>query len=121
MPRAPVTPSLYVPDLAAVLRYYTGTLGFTQTGAYEEDGRTFWAEVALGRARLWFFNTPLDGHPKPAFSGLIYVFVDDVDALAARLTGQVPFEWGPETQPYGLRELGIKDLNGYYLVFATDV
>ncbi len=33
----------------------------------------------------------------------------------------MPFEWGPETQHYGLRELGIKDLNGYYLVFATDV
>ena len=121
MTRTPVTPSLYVPDLAAVLRYYTGTLGFTQTGAYEEDGRTFWAEVALGPARLWFFNTPLDSHPKPAFSGLIYIFVDDVDALAARLKGHVPFEWGPETQPYGLRELGLKDLNGYTLVFATDV
>ena len=40
---------------------------------------------------------------------------------SARLKGHVPFEWGPETQPYGLRELGIKDLNGYYLVFATDV
>jgi hypothetical protein len=52
---------------------------------------------------------------------LIYVFVDDVDALAKQLEGQAHFEWGPETQPYGLRELGIKDLNGYYLVFAKDV
>ncbi len=55
------------------------------------------------------------------FSGLIYVFVDDVDAVAKHLEGQVPFEWGPETQEYGLREFGIRDVNGYYLVFARDV
>ena len=48
------------------------------------------------------------------------MFVDDVDAMAARLQGRVTFEWGPETQDYGLRELGIRDDNGYYLVFARD-
>ena len=45
----------------------------------------------------------------------------DVDALAQRLASSVSFEWGPETQDYGLREVAIKDLNGYYLVFARDV
>ena len=25
---------------------------------------------------------------------------------------------GPETQDYGLCELGVRDVNGYYLVFA---
>jgi uncharacterized glyoxalase superfamily protein PhnB len=119
--RSLVIPSLYVPDLDDALRFYTQTLGFTKTGAYEEDGETYWAEVALGEARLWFFANALDHLPKPTFSGLIYVFVDDVDALAKHLEGQAHFEWGPETQPYGLRELGIKDLNGYYLVFAKDV
>lgn len=121
MNRSPVTPSLYVPDLDAALRFYTQTLGFTKTGAYEEDGETYWAEVTRGEASLWFFSNALDDLPKPTFSGLIYVFVDDVDALAKQLEGQAHFEWGPETQPYGLRELGIKDLNGYYLVFAKDV
>ena len=121
MNRSPVIPSLYVPDLDAALRFYTQTLGFTKTGAYEKDGETYWAEVARGEARLWFFSNALDDIPKPTFSGLIYVFVDDVDALAKQLSGQAYFEWGPETQPYGLRELGIKDLNGYYLVFAKDV
>ena len=62
----------------------------------------------------------LTHHPKPVLSGLIYVFVDDVDSTAAHLDGKVPFDWGPETQDYGLRELGIHDLNGYYLVFAQD-
>ena len=121
MQRSPVTPSLYVPDLDAALHFYEQVLGFRRTGAYAEDGETYWAEVARGEARIWFFANPLEGLPQPTFSGLIYIFVDDVDALAKQLEGQVGFEWGPETQAYGLRELGIKDLNGYYLVFARDV
>jgi uncharacterized glyoxalase superfamily protein PhnB len=110
-----------VPDIEATLHFYTETLGFTSNGAYEEAGEKLWAEVARGEARIWFFTNRLDGFPNAAFSGLIYIFVDDVDALAARLDGRVSVEWGPETQPYGLREFGIKDLNGYYLVFAKDV
>ena len=54
------------------------------------------------------------------FSGLIHVFVDDMDAVAERLRARVRLEWGPETQDYGLRELGLKDVNGYYPVFARD-
>ncbi|MEO1035182.1 MAG: VOC family protein [Pseudomonadota bacterium] len=122
MKRSPVTPSLFAPDLAATLRFYVETLGFEQTGSFkDESGAETWAEVSLGDARLWFFHYPLDSHPKPTLSGVIYVFVDDVDAVAERLDGNVTFEWGPETQYYGLRELGIKDPNGYYLVFARDV
>ena len=122
MPRAPVTPSLFAPDLTETVRYYVETLGFQQTGSYrEDDGRETWAEVALAESRIWFFRYALDDLPRPVFSGLIYVFVDDVDALAARLGGQVRVRWGPETQHYGLRELGIEDPNGYLLVFARDV
>ena len=122
MKRAPVTPSLFAPDLTETVRFYVETLGFRQTGSYQEDGGSeIWAEVALGESRIWFFSHPLDEHSKPVFSGLIYVFVDDVDAFAERLEGHVPFEWGPETQEYGLRELAVRDINGYYLVFARDM
>lgn len=122
MHRAPVTPSLYAPDLPATLRFYVETLGFTQTGGFEDDGKEIWAEVTLGDAHVWFFSNSLTGHAQPTFSGLIYVFVDDVDAMAQRLKDHdVAIEWGPETQAYDLREVGCKDLNGYYLVFAKDV
>jgi hypothetical protein len=104
------------------VRFYTGTLGFTQTGNYkDETGSEIWAEVALGEARIWFFSGALEGRPQPLFTGLIYVFVDDVDAVATALAGKVKVLWGPETQEYGLRELGIEDCNGYMIVFAKDV
>ena len=122
MERAPVTPSLFAPRLPETVRFYVETLGFRQTGSYKEDDRyEIWAEVAMGEARIWFFSNALEEQPEPVFSGLVYVFVDGVDAIAHKLEGRVPFQWGPETQEYGLRELGIKDPNGYYLVFAQDV
>lgn len=121
MKRNPVIPSLFAPDLDATIDYYVGTLGFTETANWDEDGKRVWAEVSYGDAIIWFFAHPLPGQTKPVTNGMIYVFVDDVDAVAAALDGKVPARWGPEDQDYGLRELGIEDLNGYLIVFAKDV
>lgn len=122
MKRSPVTPSLYAPDMTQTIEFYINNLGFKQTASYkDDDGAEIWAEVALGESRLWFFSNPLEQQPGPAFSGLIYIFVQDVDGVSPRLSANVCVEWGPETQEYGLRELGIRDINGYYIVFAHDV
>ncbi len=121
MKRSPTTPSLFAPKLKETVAYYVEVLGFEQSGSYKvRDGTETWAEVTHGESRIWLFNNSLDRQPGPAFSGLIYIFVNDVDAVATRLRGNVHFEWGPETQAYGLRELGIRDVNGYYIVFAKD-
>jgi hypothetical protein len=122
MKRSPVTPSLLVTDVAQTVRYYTEMPGFTQTGSdKDESGLEIWAEVTLDEARIWFFSGAAEGRPQPVFTGLIYVFVEDVDAMAAAMGGKVTPLWGPVTQEYGLRELGIVDCNGYMIVFAKDV
>jgi len=121
MKRSPVTPSLFTKDVTDTVRFYTDHLRFSQTGSYkDEDGKEIWAEVTHGDGRIWFFSGALEGRPEPIFTGLIYVFVDDVDETAAALHGKVKVLWGPETQDYGLRELGVEDCNGYMLVFAKD-
>ncbi len=119
--RGPVVPSLFTADMTATLRFYEDVLGFTQTGKWEDEGQITWAEVKRDDATIWFFANQLDAFPSAVFSGLIYVFVDAVDALAAALKDKVEFSWGPETQDYGLRELGLKDNNNYYLVFAQEI
>ncbi len=49
MYRAPVTPSLFAPRLSETVRFYVETLGFRQTGTYEEDnGSEIW-RVRSGR------------------------------------------------------------------------
>ncbi len=120
MKRAACTPSLFAPDVAAAVAFYEDVFTFQRSGSYTDGGELVWAEVTLGEARIWFFRHALDDRPTPVFSGLIYVFVDDVDDMAARLGGKAQVDWGPETQDYGLRELGVRDLNGYRLVFARD-
>lgn len=122
MKRSALSPSLYAPDLPATVRFYVDQLGFELNGSYkDEDGREIWAEVGRGEARIWFFTHALDHVPQPVFSGLIYIFVDDVDGYASGLGSAVKVRWGPQTQVYGLREVGIEDCNGYILVFAKDV
>ncbi len=121
MARGPVIPSFFAPDMEQTLAFYTGVLGFSQTGCWTDKEETVWAELALGDAKLWFFRHALDQHPDPVFSGLVYIFIEDVDEMANQLHGKVDIEWGPESQEYGLRELGIKDNNGYFIVFAKDM
>lgn len=125
MDRSALTVSLHAPDVAATVAFYTDVLGFEHTASWEENGTLFWAEVARpgpkGTARLWFFRNAIKPDDTPAMTGLVYLFVDDVDAEAARLDGAATIRWGPEDMPYGLRELGIEDLNGYLVVFAKDI
>lgn len=126
MQRSALTVSLYTPDVAAAVAFYVDVLGFHNTGSWSEDGAPqIWAEVARdgpkGTARIWFFAHKIERRPGPMLSGLIYLFVEDVDAEAERLRDRVTFRWGPENQEYGLRELGIEDLNGYLLCFAKDI
>lgn len=126
MERSALTISLYAPDVAAAVAFYVDELGFKQTGSWsEEDAPPIWSEVARdgpkGTARIWFFSHNIETRPGPMLSGLIYLFVDDVDAEAERLRGRIAFQWGPENQEYGLRELGIEDLNGYLLCLAQDI
>jgi catechol 2,3-dioxygenase-like lactoylglutathione lyase family enzyme len=126
MERSALTVSLFTPDVAEAVSFYVDRLGFRQTGSWAEgDKPPLWAEVARdgpkGTVRLWFFSGQLEGQDLPTFSGLIYLFVGSVDAEAKKLDGQVDVLWGPEDQVYGLRELGIRDLNGYMICFAEDI
>ena len=107
--------------MVATQTFYKNILGFGQTGEWIHEGRLTWIELKREDTHIWFFANPLTGHNKPVLSGLIYIIIDDVDGMAKTLSGNVPFEWGPESQEYGLRELGIKDNNGYYLVFAQEM
>lgn len=62
---------------------------------------------------------PPCGTPQaPVCSGTFYIFPESVQRLAEELCGKVEFAWGPEVMPYGMREFGIRDPNGYYLAFT---
>jgi hypothetical protein len=109
-----IVPALLTLEMQATLQFYAA-LGF------EVVGDETWAEVARDGVALQFHSTPPVGTPElPVMSGTLYFYIGDVDALAAEFAGRATFEWGPKVMPYGLKEFGLRDPNGYYLAFAQE-
>jgi uncharacterized glyoxalase superfamily protein PhnB len=117
---------LDVPDLPATMAFWTGTLGFEVIARIDDDaGRPLWAQVSRDGVRVMFTSHYHDGEdeePHEAqLSGSIYIDVDDVDGLAGELDGKVAFIYGPEDQPHGMREVAVRDNNGYVVMFGQQL
>ena len=109
-----IVPALLTRDMKTTLQFYTA-LGFQVAGGDD------WAEVGRNGVALQFHSTPPVGTPEqPMMSGTLYFYIGDVDALATEFAGKATFEWGPEVMPYGVKEFGLRDPNGYYLAFAEE-
>ena len=54
----------------------------------------------------------------PGMSGTVYFFVPRVDEYFEAIKDNVDVQWPLQDMSYGTREFGIKDCNGYNLVFA---
>ena len=123
-----VRPFLGVSDVQATAEWYRDVLGFEIGDHLEGPGGT-WAWVSVRNGVVGFmFNehhthdddpTADHVHPLPTLTGSLYVNVDDVDALATAIGTKAAIEYGPADQPHGMREVGLVDPNGYYLVFGT--
>jgi catechol 2,3-dioxygenase-like lactoylglutathione lyase family enzyme len=114
-----ILPCLLVADMRATLDFYVDVLGFTQTGYYPIESDPIRTEVRRDGVAIVFYTESQRGLGEaPAQSGLLYVFPDDLDRLAAELQGKVALLWGPEETEFGVREFAIRDPNGYVLAFA---
>jgi uncharacterized glyoxalase superfamily protein PhnB len=113
---------LLVRDVAAAANHYRAALGFTYDRLWG-DGPDF---VILRRDGL---HLMLSLAPDPAAivphwkvsHGLwnVYFWVDDVDTLFAEFKGRgAKIDYGLGNKPYGVREFGIQDLDGYDIAFG---
>jgi uncharacterized glyoxalase superfamily protein PhnB len=118
-------PVLLVRDVVASAEYYRDKLGFQFT--------RFWGEppdfVILERdgMRLMLHrpakSVPIVPHWKVS-SGMwnVYFWVSDADALFAEFNNRgakIDYELG--NKPYGIREFGVQDLDGYDLGFGQPI
>ena len=100
-----VVPSLLVQRMEESLAFYVEQLGFRLTGAHPTRENPSWAEVRRSGVTLQLYSDPPEKTPdQPVMSGTIYIYPEDVRALARELQDQVPFAWGPEVMDYGMRE-----------------
>ena len=104
---------LVVEDVGRSLDYYRDKLGF--------DGRPYDKDPAIyGYASRGRCNIHLaQGRPHPNGFFDVYVYVDDVDALydELRVRGADVLN-APVATDYGLREIRVRDPDGYVLAFG---
>jgi uncharacterized glyoxalase superfamily protein PhnB len=115
-----VVPMFHVPDVRSTVEWYRD-IGFELKDTYDDgdEGLSF-AIMAFGAGEV-MFNA--GGH---AGSGDrrevdLYVYTDDVDALYDRLKDRVQVIEGPENAFYGMREILIRDLNGFWITFGQEI
>jgi catechol 2,3-dioxygenase-like lactoylglutathione lyase family enzyme len=121
-----VAPYFLVDDVFATAEFYRDALGFrfdeffgappSFTIVERDDVRIFFRQVRPARPPAARPNRDLMGETFDA-----YIYVSDVDDLAAELRAKkVEIIEGPIDRVYDMRELLVRDCNGYVLAFGQD-
>jgi uncharacterized glyoxalase superfamily protein PhnB len=128
---AGLTPLISVFDMPEAIAFYRDILGFeiVQHSPVIEaaEGRYFhWAWLRLDGAEL-MLNTAYDANERPASrdaAGWIadekvcfFIACADVDGAYAELSAKGLKLNPPKTAPYGMKQLNLKDPDGYGLCF----
>src|SRR5262245_42539825 len=105
-------PVLHVRDVEATARYYRDVLGFTF-----DFGDASYAVVWRDNSAIHFVKDERDP------SGVhLFQWLRDVDAYHDEIAKRgATIASPPANQPYGIRELAVRDINGVGIVFGQDV
>ena len=142
-----LVPMLTTDDLSGTIAFYRDTLGFEVIGTFPQDDPN-WCYLKRGDSYLMFTSLgELDhdhdhdehdhdehdhdehGHDEgeehhhqgPTGVWTLYVYPDDVESLWEKLKEQAPVAYPLRETPYGMREFGIRDPNGFALSFGKEV
>jgi len=118
-----VAPQLAVPDVIEAANYYRDVLGFQISGTFGDPPVHAIvvrdeAHIFLGRSRTEAGASNRTLSP----AGIdIYLWLEGLDEFAGEIgaRGGEIIE-GPVTRSYGIREIVVRDLNGFVLAFGED-
>jgi uncharacterized glyoxalase superfamily protein PhnB len=119
-----IAPYLLYEDTAAAIDFLTSAFGFDETMRMTDDeGRVSHAELRLGDDSV-MLGYPGEDYKSPKKadhrSGLVHVYVDDVDAHFERAKAAgAEIITEPSDQEYGDRRYDTYDLEGQFWSFAT--
>jgi uncharacterized glyoxalase superfamily protein PhnB len=123
-----LSPNLIASDVNKTVEYYTKTLGFSLIASVPETGVYNWAMVMRDGITIMFQSLPSMQEDLPQLKitskgslGTFYIKVIGLDTLYESLKEKTEIAVDMRTTFYGAREFAIKDLDGYYLMFAEDV
>jgi predicted enzyme related to lactoylglutathione lyase len=109
-----------VPDLATSAAFYRDVLGFT----VEEMGDPGWRRFVNGACQIMAGECP-DAMPVSDtgdHSYMLYLVVDDVDSLHARVVAsKAEISKPPRDEPWGMRELGLRTVDGHRIMVGQSL
>ena len=121
----PAVPLLQVFDLQTSLKFYRDVLGFE---IVQETDHDWWAMIRLGNATL-MLNTAYEDNARPPAPDpqrilahqdvSLYFDFDDLDSLYKHLKANGCDVSPPADTSYGLRQLNVRDPDGYELCFTA--
>ena len=112
-----------VNDIERSVAFYRDVLGFTLGEQWKDNGRLMGAELHAGAVRIWLGQDDWKkGRDRVKGEGVRLYFdtVQSVDTIAAQIKsrgGQLSHE--PETQPWGTRDFGITDPDGFRITIQN--
>jgi len=131
-----LTPNLMVEDVNSTVEFYHDVLGFEFVmgvieelqeilTSYQQDRSLDYAMMKCGNVEIMFQAERSLVRALPVLKGrgiggtfTLYMELDDVSELYARVKDKVAVVKDLHTTFYGMRELYIEDCNGYILTFA---
>ena len=115
-----VVPMFHVPDVRQTVDWYRA-IGFevTVTDADHCDGLSF-AMLSFGAGEVMFSSGGrLSSHHRREVD--LYAYTEDVDNLYDQIKERVEIVEGPHNMFYGMREIIVRDLNGFWITFGQEV
>jgi uncharacterized glyoxalase superfamily protein PhnB len=109
-------------DVPAAISFWTGKLGFTVTGTWGEPAgfailKRDGAYLMLGQARPEIEIVPYWKQRQNLWNA--YFWVDDAKAMFEEIKGRgARIDYELCTQPYGVLEFGVQDLDGHDIAFG---
>jgi uncharacterized glyoxalase superfamily protein PhnB len=107
---------IHVPDVAATARWYE-SIGFSLDGTHVYRDEMLWARLTLGASEL-MLNA--GGAPSQAARREVdlYVYVEDLEAVYARVAAVAELVESIHDTEYGMREFIVRDPNRFWLTFG---
>ncbi|HMK30131.1 MAG TPA: VOC family protein [Terriglobales bacterium] len=123
-----LTPNLIVSNVEGSLGFYEGVLGFVRGITVPEQSPLVFASVTSGPVEIFLNDRSTVTKESPQMAGLalgggntMFIEIEGVDALHARIASRVQVVMPLRTQWYGMREFAIQDPDGYVITFAERV
>jgi uncharacterized glyoxalase superfamily protein PhnB len=115
-----VVPMFHVPDVRQTVAWYRD-IGFDVTATYDDqDGGLWFAIMSFGAGEVMFNagGRPSDRHRREVD---LYAYTENVDAFHDRVKDRVEIVEGPHDMFYGMREVIVRDVNGFWITFGQPV